>query len=282
MTGIHLPTPAHQRAADTIVAFFRTQPHVDAVLLVNSCARGAATPESDLDVAVLVGSTLTPPEQTALHQQWQALYATEGVFHDLRQAGRFTGVHLDLFDEQFVPETWDDGGGPDGFELAIGNQVAYSVPRWEGASAFADLRARWLPFYAPELQHTRLTMVRDACRYDLAHVPFYVARGLCFQAFDRLYKAFQEFLQALFIARRTYPLAYNKWIREQVEGWLGLPELYRQLPAVLEIGRLESADVERNAGVLQGLLDEWSVLEAPGARKRGVRGLGDASPTCTD
>ena len=101
---------------------------------------------------------------------------------------------------------------------------------------------------------------RNICQDDLEHVPFFVARGLYFQAFDRLYKAFQEFLQALFIARRTYPLAYNKWIREQVEGWLGLPALYRQLPAVLEIGQVESADVEQNARVLQRMLDDYAVL----------------------
>ena len=255
-----LPTVTHQRAADAIVVFFRTQPHIDAVLLVNSCARGTATPESDLDVAVLVAPTCTASTQTALEQQWQTVYATEAVFHDLRHLGRFTGVHLDLFDGQFVAEPWDDGGGPDGFELAIGNQVAYSVPLWEGTTAFASLRATWLPYYPSALQQARLAMVRNACQDDLEHVPFFVARGLYFQAFDRLYKAFQEFLQALFIARRTYPLAYNKWIREQVAGWLGLPALYRQLPAVLEIGRLESADVEQNARVLQRMLDDYAVL----------------------
>jgi hypothetical protein len=122
------------------------------------------------------------------------------------------------------------------------------------------LRATWLPYYPSALQQARLAMVRNACQDDLEHVPFFVARGLYFQAFDRLYKAFQEFLQALFIARRTYPLAYNKWIREQVAGWLGLPALYRQLPAVLEIGRLESADVEQNARVLQRMLDDYAVL----------------------
>ena len=259
-----LPTALHQRAADAIVAFFRTQPHVDAVLLVNSCARGTATPDSDLDVAVLVAPTLTAPDRTALEAPWQQVYATDGVFHALRQGGRFTGVHLDLFDGQFAAERWDDGGGPDDFELAIGNQVAYSVPLWEGTAALATLRATWLPYYPLTLQQERLAMVHDACHHDLEHVPFFVARGLYFQAFDRLYKAFQEFLQALFIARRTYPVAYNKWIREQVEGRLGLPELYRQLPAVLELGRLEGDEVERNARALHRLLDDWVVLRPSG------------------
>jgi predicted nucleotidyltransferase len=56
------PTALHQQAADQIVAFFRTQPQTDAVLLVSSCARGTATPESDLDIAVLVSPTLAHSE----------------------------------------------------------------------------------------------------------------------------------------------------------------------------------------------------------------------------
>jgi predicted nucleotidyltransferase len=252
-----LPTESHRRAAEAIVTWFGGRPGVDAVLLVNSCARGTATPASDLDIAVLVTPSPAQPDRAALDEQWQDYYATEAVFHDLRRLGRFTGVHLDLFDGEYQPERWDDGGGPDGFELAVGNQVAFSAPIWEGSGAFQILRAKWLPYYDPALQAERLGMVRDACRYDLEHVPFFAGRGLYFQAFDRLYKAFQEFLQALFIARRTYPLAYNKWIREQIERRLGLPELYVQLPAVLEIGRLESSDVERNALLLRRLLDEW-------------------------
>ena len=70
-------------------------------------------------------------------------------------------------------------------------------------------------------------------------------RGLYFQAFDRLYKALREFLQGLFIARRTYALAYNKWIRMQVVEWLGLPELYAELTPILEISRLESDQIGR-------------------------------------
>ncbi len=56
-----------------------------------------------------------------------------------------------------------------------------------------------------------------------------VDRGLYFQAFDRLYNAHQEFLQALFISRRTYPIVYNKWIHEQIVDILHLPELYESI-----------------------------------------------------
>ncbi|HEY0738014.1 MAG TPA: nucleotidyltransferase domain-containing protein [Herpetosiphonaceae bacterium] len=253
------PTRLHQQAAEAIVAFFQPRPGVDAVLLVNSCARGVATPESDLDIAVLVSPLLPPAERLALEQEWQQIRDSAAIFQQLRASGQFTGVHLDLFDGQFAPESWDDGGGPDGFELGIGNEVAYSRPLWEANTAFRDLRDAWLPYYDESLRQQRLAMVRDACHYDLDHVPFYVARGLHFQAFDRLYKALQEFLQALGIAHRTYPIAYNKWIREQVESRLGLPELYTQLPPILEIPRLESHDVTLKAADLRQLLERWTI-----------------------
>jgi predicted nucleotidyltransferase len=252
------PTPLHQQAAEVIVDFFRTRSPTEAVLVLNSCARGTATPESDLDMAVLVAPTLPAAERRALEQQWVDFYASHDTLRRLKQLGRFTAVHLDVVDGQFEPYTWDDGGGPDTFEIGIGNLAAYSAPMWERNAAFTDLRARWLPYYDAALQQQRLAMVRAACHYDLDFVPFYTGRGLYFQAFDRLYKAFQEFLQALFIAHRTYPIAYNKWIREQVETRLGLPELYVQLPHILEVSQLESDAVVHNAEHLRALLEHWT------------------------
>ncbi|MCL4860408.1 MAG: hypothetical protein KJZ93_13415 [Caldilineaceae bacterium] len=132
---------------------------------------------------------------------------------------------------------------------------------WEGGAALAQLKARWLPYYADDLRRERLVMVRNACLYDLEHVPFYVGRTLYFQAFDRLYKAFQEFLQALFISRRTYPLAYNKWIRQQVVEWLKLPRLYPQLPLLLSVTKFESDELVAKAHDLQKLVDRYTVEE---------------------
>lgn len=260
--SIHYPTPAHERAAEAIYNFFIGRSQVEAILLVNSVARGQATPESDLDMAVLVSPAMSPNERVQLEQQWQIHRATDALLSQLQQAGRFTGVHLDLVDGQFVAHTWDDGGGPDSFEIEIGNLLTYSHPLWEGGAALAQLKARWLPYYADDLRRERLAMVRNACLYDLDHVPFYIGRTLYFQAFDRLYKAFQEFLQALFISRRTYPLAYNKWIRQQVVEWLGLPDLYAQLPPLLSITNFESDELAGKARDLQNLVDHY-ILEEP-------------------
>jgi hypothetical protein len=100
--------------------------------------------------------------------------------------------------------------------------------------------------------------VREACARDLEAIPFYLGRGLYFQAFDRLYKAFREFLQALFVARRTYPLCYNKWIQEQVTEWLSLPELYKELPSILSVRNIESSELGEKADVLRNLLVCWT------------------------
>lgn len=217
------PTPIHRRVAEAVVDFSQSQP-VDAVLLVNSCARGRGTPASDIDIALLIAPELPAGERPSLDRAWRQRYENDGVFREIEGLSRFGCVHLDFFDGQWAPERWDDGGGPDAFEIEIGNRVAYAAPLWERSSAFADLRARWMPYYTDSLRLERLRMVGACCRLNLERVHCAAARGLDFYGFDRLYHAFQEFLQALFIAHRVYPIAYNKWIREQIEdSWGCLP-----------------------------------------------------------
>jgi predicted nucleotidyltransferase len=254
---INFPTPLHQEATETIVHFCQRLPSVDAVLMVNSLARGQGTPQSDLDMVVLVPAGVLASERVELEAEWTAFRHNDPTLQRFHQSGRFAHVHLDFIDGVYTSEVWDEGGGPDAFEIEVGNHVFYSAPLWEATSAFADLQARWLPYYEESLRQDRLRMVAAACRYDLEHVPFLVGRGLYFQAFDRLYKAFQEFLQALFIGRLAYPIAYNKWIHEQVAVRLGLPELYAQLPRVLELSHLEGDAILGNAEHLSGLLEEW-------------------------
>ena len=65
-------------------------------------------------------------------------------------------------------------------------------------------------------------------------------------------------MQALLIARRVYPLAYNKWIRLQVVEWLGLPELYAALPPILSISDIQSDELAFKASDLHALLERWA------------------------
>jgi hypothetical protein len=120
---------------------------------------------------------------------------------------------------------------------------------------FLELQNKWLPYYPDELRLQRLKMTKIACNYDLDHIPFFVKRELYFQAFDILCKAFQEFLQALFISHKTYPIAYNKWIKEQIVKWLGMPELYPRLSPILSVSNIESNEINTKANMLRELLN---------------------------
>jgi predicted nucleotidyltransferase len=251
------PTDAHAGAAAAIVRFFAGSDTVDSVLLVNSCARGKASRDSCLDILVLVPEA--EPGKAALEQAWARYHLSEPIFRALERVGRFSVVHLDISDGhegQFQPGPLDED--QDFFEVQIGNAVVYSVPLWERGNRLAQLRTQWLPYYDEELRQERLGRVCRLCLDHLDHISPYVERELYFQSFARLHWAFDLFLQALFIARRTYPIAYNKWIREQVAEILGLPELYEKLPHLFEIQRFESAELTDKADDLRGLLNVYA------------------------
>ncbi len=57
-----------------------------------------------------------------------------------------------------------------------------------------------------------LSKTMKFARNNLNHIPPYSQRGLYFQCLKRLHHALEETLQALFIAARCYPIAYDKWI----------------------------------------------------------------------
>jgi len=252
------PTPEHQAAADAITEFFSMRFQVDAVLVVNSCARGKATGDSCLDMNVLVQPEPLHAQRQLLEKEWEGFNATSPIIQSLQQAGQHSVVHLDILDGVFVPRERDEVAGPDGFELEVGNMLAYGVPLWQGSDYLARLKRQWLPYYDEELRRLRLNMVRHSCLDNLHHIPLYVARDLYFQSFDRLYNAYREFLQALFITRRIYPIAYNKWIREQIEEILELPQLYAQLTHLFEIRQFESHELIAKAHEVEQLLEEYA------------------------
>ena len=252
------PTVEHQRAAEAIVGAFSQHPDTEAVILVGSCARGKARWDSCLDVMILVLPEVPAARRAELERWWEDLYQAEPAFHALRRLARFSHVDLEFVDGCFVPGAHGWTTGPDEFELEVGNTLVYSAPLWERGDYLQRLKAQWLPYYGEEMRQERLAMVRGFCVNNLEHIPPFVERGLYFQAFNRLYDAFREFLQALFIARRTYPIAYDNWIREQIEEILGLPELYRQLPRLLEIQHLESGEIADRASDLRCLVEEYT------------------------
>lgn len=252
------PTPQHQRAAEAIVHHFSARSDIEAVLLVGSTARGKASKESCLDITVLLRPEILATRREEIEQQWTEHYKRDPVFQTLLKMGAYTHVDLDVINGCFTPGYHGWTSGPDEFELEIGNALVYSVTLFQNGTYLDELKAHWLPYYAEQLRRERLAMVRRFCLNNLDHIPSFVERGLYFQSFNRLYDAYREFLQALFIARRVYPIAYDKWIREQVEDILGLPELYPQLPRLFEIQRFESTELAQKAEDVRRWLQQYT------------------------
>jgi hypothetical protein len=253
------PTPEHEAAAQSAVRFFAGRPEISAVLLTCSCARGQASRDSCLDMLALLAPGTTAEARAELERAWEAFLAQDPACTAVAQVGAYSGVELDLHDGRFPLPHRGPTDGPDAFELEIGNVVVYTAPLLEQDDHYRRLRAQWLPYYGDDLRRARLAEVRRFCLNNLDHLPVYLPRGLYFQCFRRFYDAFREFLQGLFIARRTYPIAYDKWIRTQVADILGEPELYAQLPHLLEISHFESDEIAQKAEVLRGLLEEYVV-----------------------
>lgn len=243
-------TPAHREALELAVDFLSRLPEVDAVLLVGSWARGMAHDESDVDLAVLASAPVEAAwEQSEERRRAEAL---------LQPLTRWSTIEVDSFagDPHPAPRGWTSG--PDDFELRIGNWIVHAEPLWERGNAFQELRNRWLPYYDDALRARRLTDVVMYCVNDLDHIPWSLDRGDRFHAFDRLYHAVLEFVQALFIARRVYPIAYDKWLEQQLRDLLGLPDITVQLAAALDIGR-----VREGAATVEALLNEYVRPESP-------------------
>lgn len=257
MTDIIFPTELHKHAIEIIKGYFVEQQNIDTILLVNSLARGKGVPESDIDIAVLASQAVPDTEIAQLNNIWLGFLNADSTLNQYKNSNRFAQIHLDIIDGIFEPAIWEDGGGIDFFEVEIGNRLLYSLPLAGEGEHFKKLKLKWLPYYDATLQTERLKLSKLACLYELDHIPVLVKRGLHFHAFDRLYLAFQKFLQTLFIKHKTYPIAYNKWIKEQVVEILNLPELYNELTNIISVNKIESDEVIRKAEGLNKFLQEY-------------------------
>lgn len=251
------PTPQHERAAVAVADVFSRQPGVEAVLVMGSCARGKASPDSCLDMLVLLRPEALKQEGARLEAFLQEQLKAHPALKELPAVGAFSIPEVGLIDGVFTEPHHGYTSGADEFELEVGNTLAYTYPLWEGGTYYQELKSRWLPYYDDEMRARRLEMVIRYCRNNLAHIPLYAPRGLPFQCFKRFYHAFEEFLQALFIAHRKYPIAYDKWVQEGVTEVLGMPELYAELPELFEIDRFESLEIVEKARRLEHLLEVY-------------------------
>jgi hypothetical protein len=167
------------------------------------------------------------------------------------EVGLFFAVDLHAAPTLITPKPrgWTDG--PDSFELEIGNTFVYTYLVFEREEYFTRAQANYTPYYEEGLRQKRLQETLKFCNNNINHIEPYVNRGLHFQAFRRLYDASREFLQALFIARRLYPIAYDKWVKKQLVEILDLPDLYKHYVSLHEVHALESDELTTKGQLLR-------------------------------
>lgn len=252
------PSPQHEAAAKSLVFYFSNHDDVEAVLLTGSCARqGKATRDSCIDVSIVMKPEVIQKKRLNLYFHWENFYNREKVFSEFRKTGRYSHIDLEIIDCTFSPENHGYTSGPDSFELAVGNALVYSRCLFERGPFLKEVKKQWLPYYAARLRNSRLKMVLEYCHNNLDHIPLYVERGLLFQSFSRFYHAFGEFLQALFICRRVYPIAYDKWIQEQLVEILQLPDLYNEALSLFNLDLRSGSDLLQKHDRLKHLIEEY-------------------------
>jgi predicted nucleotidyltransferase len=254
MPTLHFATPTHQKAYDLVCDLLQGDERVLALALTGSAARNEGSFDSDLDFNIFFetdapGDEIIAGVEDALRRQ---VYAQQGT-----EVGIFFAVDLHAAPTIITPQTrgWTDG--PDNFELEIGNTFVYTWLVFEREATFTQAQARYLPYYGEALRQARLRQTLKFCRNNIDHIEPFIKRGLHFQAFRRLYDASREFLQALFIAKQSYPIAYDKWVKKQLVEILGLPDLYQHFVALYEVRALESNELIVKGQLLNEYIEQY-------------------------
>src|SRR5215210_8135186 len=103
------PTKLHQDAAELIRDYFLGIPHVDTVLVVNSCARGQAVAESDLDFAILTKPGTAAAELINMERSWQIYLQAQPTILKYKQSNQFAHLHLDVIEGNYKPSNLENG-----------------------------------------------------------------------------------------------------------------------------------------------------------------------------
>jgi len=245
------PTKFHEKTFSSAVDFLKKEESIMALTLSGACARGEGSYDSDIDLDAFVKN---PDVGKDILERFEKFADTIGTSDEV---AKYFGMdlHIRFADVKPKKRGWTDG--PDDFELEIGNAFIYPQLIFEKDKFFTKAKEKYLPYYDEALRQERLKEVLKFCNNNLGHVEPYVNRGLHFQAFKRLYDASKEFLQVLFIYKKIYPIAYDKWVKKQIVEVLRLPELYKEFVTVYEISKLESDELVHKGNMLKKLLDQY-------------------------
>lgn len=250
----YYPTKQHERASEKLVEIFSKDKRVMSIILYGSCVRGKAEKGSCLDFCLLVKDK---KQIEPVVNKFKSIYPKVKEFNGLKALEKYSHIDLFVSDGKIKITKRDWTSGPDEYELSIGNLFVYSAVLFDRNNYFKNLKKKHLPYYSEKIRKERLIEVKKYLFNNLDHVPLYVKRKLYFQAFSRLYNASKEFLQAIFIKRKIYPISYDKWIKEQMVEILEEPGLYKNFVNLLEIKKLESNELIGKYRKLKRMAEEY-------------------------
>lgn len=249
----YYPTKIHENAANKFVELFSKDKRVMAILLTCSCARKKAVRSSCIDFALVIKDW---KHEKPLEKKFEKFTKESKEYKKLKALDKYTHIDLDIIDGKFKPSEGGICSQSSGFELELGNFVAYSVILFERESYFSKIKKKYLPYYGEPLRKKRLQRTIKYCKNHLDHIESFVQRKLYFQAYERLYSAIQGFMQALFIKNKIYPISYDKWIKDQYCEILKRPDLYKKIVDMISIKKFESSEININAKKLMKMIKE--------------------------
>ena len=255
---ISFPTDTHKQVFDKSIEYLKTIPEVGAVTLGGSLARSKGDFHSDIDINLYMKPEFEEDDSRKenIIKDFKNFETSLGKFDNV---DKYFHVGIDIRALSVKPEPRDWVTGPDEYEVEIGNAYVYCELIYEHDLLFSNTKDNYLPYYSEDLRKERLDEVMMYLKNDIGKSEVAAERGLYFHAFKRFHNANLEFLQALFMVKKTYPLTYDKWVKEQLVDILKLPELYKDFVSLYELNELESNELLEKIKLLNSLIAKYIV-----------------------
>ena len=260
---IHYPTQSYSIVLNKMVKYYEAYLRVFAIVLIGSLARGKAAPGSCIDLTIFLHDEEFEKLAYRLNDRAKAYSRLGGeiCFYsgDVEGGVQFDDIRVDLV---FTDGRFRKGCNPfdmvnDEFETTIGNLFVYGAPLFTKGNKYGYLRSKYLPFYNEDLRQKRLDGTKSEFNYKVWKTRWLASRGEHIAAFDTLLETTRIFLQHLFIKQRKYPIDYCKWLKEQCQSILAMPELYRKLVAIIGDTKLSKKGIEKKAVMLERLMQQY-------------------------
>ena len=261
---LSFPSEDYRTTLAKMVGYFRDYPGVYAVVLTGSLTRGKAVEGSCIDLSVfldkkhfrLLASTVNSRIEAYSRLSGQICYYEGEIeggieFGDVRVDVGFTDGSFNCDHEYSFDIVRDD------LETTIGNLLVYSVPLYQKGKKFQRLKQKYLPFYDDNLREIRLKGTAEEFDYKIWKTKWLAGRGEFFAALDALLEAQRIFLQHLFIRERKYPIDYVKWLREQCDRILAMPQLYQELTDIISNIELTKKGIFERSELLEKLFKRY-------------------------